>query len=151
MTPGNFLAAQPGIVQRIKDVAQAPGTAWARLVGTRKDLAAVAEEMQVTPAVYVVYDGFAVLPESDEFTLALSHRWLVVLAVGHAASQTEALQLDQTAGPLIASLLVALHGHRPAGAAQPLVASTPPRPYYSDARFAYYPLLFTTSSVHCPH
>lgn len=146
----NFLAAQPGIVQRIVDTAQAGGTAWARKVGTRKDLAAVAEEMQVTPAVYVVYDGFAVLPESDEYTLSLSHRWLVVLAMGNAASQSEALQLDQAAGPLIANLLVALHGHLPAGTTQPLVASTPPRPYYSESRFAYYPLLFTTSSIHCP-
>lgn len=146
----NFLAAQPAIVQRIKDTAQAPGTAWARVVGTRKDLAAVAEEMQVTPAVYVVYDGFVVLPESDETLLSLTHRWLVVLALGNAASQAEAEQLDQAAGPLLANLLEVLHGHRLVGTAQPLVATTPPKPYYSPARFAYYPLLFTTGSTHCP-
>lgn len=145
----NFLEAQTDIVERVREVAQKGADAWCRLVGTRKDLAAVAEEMQTTPAVYVVYDGFAVLPGSDEYTLNLSHRWLVVLAVGTAASQKDADRLDQLAGPYIGALIQALHGFKPASCTEPLVMSTPPRPYYSPARFAYYPLLLTNSSSHC--
>ncbi|WP_343590121.1 hypothetical protein [Paracidovorax wautersii] len=147
--PWNPLAAETGIVAQVQAIAQAPGTAWARLVGTRKHLADVAEEMQVTPAVYVVYDGFAVLPSSDEFTLQLSHRWLVVLALGHAASQREAAQLNQAAGPYMGQLLIGLNGHQVPGCPERLVAATPPRPYYSPARFAYFPLLFTHGSTHC--
>lgn len=145
----NFLEAQTGIVERIRDVAQSGPEAWCRLVGTRKDLAAVAEEMQTTPAVYVVYDGFAVLPGSDYMTLLLSHRWLVVLAIGTAASQKDADRLDQLAGPHIGALINALHGFIPTGCREPLVMATPPRPYYSPARFAYYPLLLTNSTSHC--
>lgn len=147
--PWNFLAAEPGIVARVEQLAQAPGAAWARLVGTRKHLADVAEEMQVTPAVYVVYDGFAVLPGSDEALLQLSHRWLVILALGHAGSQRDADRLNQAAGPYLGQLLMGLHGYLPQGTHEPLQASTPPRPYYSPARFAYYPLLFAHGSGHC--
>lgn len=144
----NFHAAQVGIVERIKAFAQTGPDAWARAVGTRKELAAVAEEMQVTPAVYVVYDGFAVLA-ADEFSASLSHRWLVVLALGTAASQKEAEPLDQLAGPYIGQLIEHLHGYTPPQCVQPLVLATPPRPYYSPARFAYYPLLFITGSAVC--
>ncbi|EFI60749.1 MULTISPECIES: hypothetical protein [Comamonas] len=149
-TTWNFLEAQTGIVDRIKVATQpSDGSGWARLVGTRKELSAVAEEMQVTPAVYVVYDGFAVLAGSDEYSLQLSHRWLVVLAIGNAASQREAAALDQEAGPHLGELIKALHGYKPPQCNSPLVMSTPPRPFYSPAKFAYYPLLFTVSSVHC--
>jgi len=149
MAAWNFLEAQTSIVERIRDVSQSGPAAWCRLVGTRKDLSEVAEEMQTTPAVYVVYDGFAVLPGSDELMLSLSHRWLVVLAIGNAAAQKEADRLDQIAGPHIGDLIQALHGFKPRNCREPLVMATPPRPYYSPARFAYYPLLLTTSSTHC--
>lgn len=145
----NFLAAQTGIVARIESVSQSGPDAWCRVVGTRKDLAAVSEEMQTVPAVYVVYDGFAVLPSTNEQVLVLSHRWLVVLAVGTAASQKDADRLDQLAGPYLGQLIQALHGFTPEGCREPLVMSTPPRPYYSPARYAYYPLLLTNSTSHC--
>ncbi|WP_175716544.1 phage tail terminator protein [Burkholderia anthina] len=147
--PWNFLIAEAGIVDRAKEISQTPGSAWARVVGTRKDLATVTEDMQTVPAIFVVYDGFAVKPETDESTLVLSHRWLVVLAMGNAGSQREAEVLNQQAGPYIGQLLWGLHGYTPAGCREPLMANTPPRPYYSPARFAYYPLLFATSSAHC--
>ena len=42
-TTWNFLDAQTGIVDRLKAKTQpADGSGWARLVGTRKELAAVA-------------------------------------------------------------------------------------------------------------
>lgn len=145
----NFLVAETGIVDRVKAISQTGNAPWARVVGTRKDLATVAEEMQKVPAVYVVYDGFAVLPGTDESLLLLSHRWLVVLALGNAASQREAEALNQEAGPYMGRLLSGLHGFAPPGCSEPLMAGTPPRPYYSPARFAYYPLLFASASSHC--
>ncbi|POS08031.1 phage tail terminator protein [Burkholderia gladioli] len=148
-SPWNFLIAETGIVARVKALSQAEGSAWARVVGTRKDLAAITEEMQTVPAVYVVYDGFSVTPETDETTLVLQHRWMVVLAMGNAQSQREAEALNQEAGPYMGQLLSGLHGFVPQGCSEALIANTPPRPYYSPSRFAYYPLLFASGSAHC--
>lgn len=143
----NFHAAEGGIVERLKAVLQSGPGAWARAVETRDVLATVAEEMQTTPAVYVVYDGFAVL-EANEQQALLAHRWLAIVAIGNATQGREAAPRNQEAGPRVADVLAALHGYRPPGSTTALVPATPPRPYYSDAKFAYYPVAFTTTVLH---
>lgn len=149
-TPGawNFTVAETGIVARLKTATQAGPSAWCRAVGTRADLAVVAEEMQVTPALYVVYDGFAVLA-ADEYSATLAHRWFVVLAVASAVTQRESAPRNQEAGPFMGDALAALHGYTPPDCKSALVPVTPPRPYYSGPKFAYFPLAFTTESYHC--
>jgi hypothetical protein len=149
VTAWDFTVAESGIVQRLKDRLQTGHGAWARQIGTRTELAAVVEEMQVVPAVYVVYNGFAVL-SADECSAALAHRWFAVIAVsGISAQQREAAPRNQEAGPYMRDVLHALHGWQPPGCSAALVPATPPRPYYSPAKFAYYPLAFTTESYHC--
>lgn len=143
----NFHAAETAIVDRIKAAAQSGPGAWARAVETRDKLATVAEEMQTVPAVYVVYDGYTVL-EADEQRALLSHRWLVIVVVGNATQGRESSPRNQEAGPYVAAVLAALHGYRPPGSTTALVAATPPRPYYSEAKFAYFPVAFTTNVIH---
>ncbi len=147
MSRPNFHAAEASIVAALQAALQSGDDRWARLVGTRKDLAATAEEMQMAPAVYVVYDGYTVLSASS-FEAVLAHRWLVVIAVASAAQTREAAPLNTEAGPYVWDVVSALHGVTPAGASSPLVPATPPRPYYSDAKFAYYPVAFTNEVRH---
>ncbi|VFR54784.1 hypothetical protein BRI6_1103 [plant metagenome] len=143
----NFHAAEASIVQRLAASIQAGPNRWARLVGTRKTLADVSEEMQVVPAAYVVYDGYVVL-DANEFEAAIAHRWVVVIAVSSAAQPRQAAPLNEEAGPYIWDVLHALHGFVPEGAATALIPATPPRPYYSEAKFAYYPAAFTCTVKH---
>lgn len=146
--PFNLLAAEDGIVGRLKLLTQHGPDAWARMVGTRDYLATVAEEMQHAPAVYLVFDGLVVF-DADEQRSSLGLRWLVVVVVSTAAQPAEAAPRNQEAGPLLASVLVGLQGYTPAGCASGLVPATPPRPFYSPGgRFAYYPLAFTARVMH---
>jgi hypothetical protein len=147
MARPNFHAAEASIVTALQERLQAGADKWARLIGTRKDLAAVAEEMQAAPAVYVVYDGFAVL-DASPFEAVMAHRWLVVVAVKTAAQTRESAPLNVEAGPYVWDVVDALHGFVPEGAVKALVPATPPRPYYSDAGFAYFPVAFSCEARH---
>ena len=75
----NFHAGSLDLVQRIKAVAQGGASPWARIVGTRDDMAATREEAQVTPGVYVIYRGL-VVKSANEKRAEIEHRWIVVLA-----------------------------------------------------------------------
>lgn len=143
----DFTVAEAGMLAWIKARTQQGPGAWCRTVGTRKDLAAVAEESQKAPAVWVVYDGFVVV-RADENIATLAHRWFVILSVSTAASQRDAEPLNDMAGPWMKQLF-GLFGFTPPGCSTPLVPATPPRPYFSPAKFAYYPLAFVTQSNHC--
>lgn len=143
----NFHAAEAGIVQRLTDACQTGPNAWARAIGTRATLANVAEEMQTTPAIYVVYDGYVVL-DADQARALLAHRWLAIVAIGNATQGREAAPRNQDAGPLVADVLAALHGYVPPGSSGAMVPATPPRPYFSESRFAYYPVAFTADVIH---
>ena len=144
----NPLVAQPGIVTRLVTLTQTGPDAWCRRVAARKELQAITEEMQVTPALYVVYDTFRVLA-ADEFETTLQHRWFVVLALKDAASQRDAAPLADDAGPLLSKVMDALIGFVAPGCSTPLILATPPRPYFAPATFAYHPLAFTHESYHC--
>jgi len=148
MSGWNFTVAEVGIVNRLKERVGSGPLAWARLVGTRADLAAVAEAMQMAPAVYVTYNGFAVA-SADEYACSLLHRWFATVAVSNVVDARESGPRNQEAGPYMASVLDALHGFTPPDCNTPLVPITPPRPYYGSAKFAYFPLAFTTTSYHC--
>lgn len=147
MADWNFHAAEAAIVAQLKAHCQTGPGAWARAVETRAVLASVAEEMQTVPAIYVVYDGYAVI-DADAQRAVLAHRWLAVVAVGNATPGPEAAARNQEAGPMVAAVFAALHGFMPPGSSGAMVPATPPRPYYSEARFAYYPVAFTTEARH---
>ncbi|MCA0240169.1 MAG: hypothetical protein LCI02_04860 [Proteobacteria bacterium] len=138
----NLLAAESGIVQRLQQATQTGPDAWCRKIGTRDYLATVAEEMQIAPAVYVVYDGPMVY-DADEQRANLAHRWLAVIAVASAEQPREAAPRNAEGGRYMAAVWQALHGLLLPGHTHGLIPTTPPRPYYSPGgRFAYYPLAF---------
>lgn len=144
----DFSVAEDGILARLKQATQEGDGRWAREVSTRADLAGVAEEKQNAPSIYTVYDGFAVRA-ADEHTCTLLHRFLAVVVIKAPGAQRDPGPIHDSAGPKLQSVLAALHGFKPPGCTSRLVPITPPRPYYSDAGFAYFPLAFSVESNHC--
>ena len=148
----DFSKAEGGIVAKLKADLQNGAERWAREIATRKEMAAITEDVQNSPAVYVVFDGFSVI-DATESDATLLNRWYIVLALKNAAAQRKAAPLNQDAGPYLAAIWKSLHGYTPTACRTPLVPFTPPKPYFSDAKFAYYALAFSTQSFHCttPH
>jgi hypothetical protein len=146
--PGwNWLAAETGIVTRLKERLQSGPGAWAREVATREALSSVAEEMQNCPAVYLVYDGYSIA-NADEQRALIVLRFIATLAIGNAVQGRDASPRNQTAGVLLPGVFKALHGYRPPECATGLVPTSPPRPYYSEARFAYFPTAWETTLIY---
>jgi hypothetical protein len=145
--PWNFLAAEQGILARLKHHLQSGADAWAREVASRDVLATVAEEMQHCPAVYVVYDGFTV-QDADEQRALLAHRFLTILAIANATQGRDATPRNQSAGVLLPDIVAALHGYVPPECSGGLIPVSAPRPYYSEAKFAYFPLAWQTTVIH---
>jgi hypothetical protein len=143
----NFHAAEASIVEQLRQHCQAGPGAWARDIGTRAALADTAEEMQHCPAIYVVYDGY-VVADADAQRAAIMHRWLVVVAVANAVQGRDSAPRTQEAGPFVGDVFRALHGFMPVGSIEAMIPTTPPRPFYSPARFAYFPVAFTTIAHH---
>jgi hypothetical protein len=143
----NWLAAETGIIDRLKSCLQSGDAAWAREVATREVLASVAEEMQNCPAVYLVYDGHAILDANEQQAL-IALRFLAVLAIADATQGSGATPRNQGAGALLPDVFTALHGFRPPECITGLVPVTPPRPYYAPARFAYFPTAWETKIIH---
>lgn len=149
MTPGewNFHQAEDSIKEQLRVCCQTGPGAWAREIGTRAALADTAEEMQNCPAAYLVWDGFLVL-DADAQRAIFAHRWLVVVAVANAVQGRDSAHRTQEGGPYVGDVIRALHGFMPVGSVEALVPATPPRPYYSEAKFAYFPVAFTTIVHH---
>lgn len=143
----NFHAAEASIVEQLRQCCQTGAGAWARDIGTRATLSDTAEEMQHCPAIYVVYDGYVVL-DADPQRAAIQHRWLAIVAVSNAAQGRESAHRTQEAGPFVGDVFRALHGFMPVGSVEAMVPATPPRPFYSEAKFAYFPVAFATIAHH---
>ncbi|MCL2524574.1 MAG: hypothetical protein FWF20_11780 [Betaproteobacteria bacterium] len=142
----DWLAAELAIVERLKTNLQSGPDAWAKQIGTRADLTVVAEEMQHAPAVWVVYDGHDIR-EADEQRAAVRLRFLVILAVSSAIQGRDETR-NQEASRYLPQIFTALHGWRPPQCVRGLTPVSPPRPYYSQARFAYFPTAWETSVIH---
>ena len=143
----NFTEGVQDIVRRIQSVAQAQGSAWARIVATRDDITDITEEQQVTPGVYVIYRGFAVVGKATTLQATLEHRFAIVLAVSVANPGKDVTARTQEAGRYLPSLLKTLHGYIPAGCTTPLVPVTPPAPW-GKGKFSYYPLVFASEAIY---
>jgi hypothetical protein len=139
----NFMKIESSIVERLEFVTQhdiAGIPAWCRKVGTTQYLAMVQESKQVTPAIYVVYQGKTLLSAQGTKTRE-AHRWAVVLTIKNAADQTTTAALNSVAGLYLAQIQASLLGFTPEGAMEALTEVSPPPPYYSSG-FAYFPLMF---------
>ena len=142
----NFHASQLDLVQRIKKFSQECETPWARIVGTRDDMAATQEESQLVPGVDVLYRGPS-FKSATESKAEVEHRWRIVVAVAGPVNTHETAVRDEEAGRYLPILLQALHGYIPDGSTAPLVPATPPEPKTSG-RYGYYPLDFTALTIY---
>lgn len=142
----NFFATQADLVRLIKSVSQEGDAPWARIVGTRDDMAATEEESQLTPGVYVLYRGPS-FKSATETRAEVEHRWRIVTAVAGPANKRDSSARDAEAGRYLPILLQALHGYTPEGSTAPLVPATPPEPKASG-KYGYYPLDFTATTIY---
>ncbi len=136
----HYLSAESIISARIED--QVPGL---RAVLPVADLAGVTEAQQVTPAVYVIYDGDRIGQSAGRGVSQQIHqRWIAVVAVRNARDQRAGAAAREEAGPLIDALLAALDGWAPSLLHQPLVRISGPGPAFTPGGFGYFPFVFET-------
>ncbi|MDO5289343.1 MAG: hypothetical protein Q4F13_06875 [Pseudomonadota bacterium] len=140
MTPGNFLAAEPLIVQRLQAVL--PPQVH---VLTAAELAQVAGSQQPTPAVHVLYRGYQVDDSRTGAFAGVEQSWLTVAVARNVADIEQGYHARQAAGPLAAQVMDALYRHRlrdaqgqPIGMG-PLRLDAAPAPGFEDGHF-YLPL-----------
>ena len=153
MSPDNFLAAEPLIMERLRDVLPAEVH-----VLSAADLAAVAGDHQPTPAVHVLYMGYQVADTRTGAAAVVDQQWLTVVVTRNVADIEQGFHARQEAGPLAALVMDALYRYRlrmdgkPFGAA-PLRMSNAPTPGFEDGRF-YLPLAWSAgiqfSTDACP-
>lgn len=143
----DYLSAGPLIEARIRD--KVGGVKRIEGVG---DLTAWLEdeaefEKQVNgklPAAFVGYDGDVLGDMTGEGSdHVAAQRWLVVLAVGNYRRADTAKGVVSDAGPLLAQLMEALNGWKPAGFTE-LIRQAAPRPGYR-AGVGFFPLVFSTN------
>lgn len=143
----NYLFLEEPIIDRIKSEVTGLKT-----VAARTDLASLAGDRQIVPAVYVIYLG-------DELVDGVSHQgmrklvqtvtqsWAAVLTVNPADAGKEGKQARLQAGTLLAQLITALSGWKPNDAVTPFYrAAGRTAATYLDGYF-YYPLIFQTNFV----
>ena len=140
MTPSNFLAAEPLIVERLKAVL--PPEVH---VLCAADLTQIADGQQPTPAVHVVYGGYQVEDSRVPASLKLVQIWFTVIVTRNVADIEQGYHARQAAGPLADQVLNALYRHglkgedgRAIGSAALRLAAAP-APGFEDGHF-YLPL-----------
>jgi len=111
------------------------------------DLASVVERSQVTPAVFVVYDGEDVADQvSNGKTVLESQRFVIVLAVRNASDTLGGSGAAEDAMAIRTAIYAALSGWVPGPAHRPMTrARSGYRPHYTPG-FAYLPVAFETKS-----
>lgn len=129
---------EPAIVERLE-------AAGLRVL-TAPNLASI--DRQITPAVHLVYGGYA----AAEAGLAGSRvdvTWLAVVAVRNARSHASGADSRNEAAAPVTDVITALNGWRVPGAHTPLRMSTAPRVEF-DAGFYAVPMAFTASATLYP-
>ena len=143
MTPSNFLAAEPLIIARLRAVLPAHVHVLAAA-----DLADVSADMQPTPAVHVLYQGYSVADNRTPAFAAVDQQWLTVIVARNLRDITGGFDARQDAGPLAAQVMDALYRHRLKAAdgtyfgAAPLRLDSAPQAGFADGHF-YLPLGWT--------
>lgn len=140
----NFLAAEPEIVAQLKAALQ--GLPQEVHVLTSMDLLGVQEATQPTPAVHVLWRGFAVEEcRADGAAARLRHTWAVVVAVRNVSTLGSGAAARAEAGELVARAGAALMGFRPKAKAvtgpMKLTNAPPPKPSLNGG-VLYLPLAF---------
>lgn len=139
----DFMALEPHIVDLVQKAIA--GIKPAVHVLTASDLADVKEQAQRTPAVHVIYGGYAVA-EDLRTTWRLRHKWYVVAAVRNVANQRSGKAARSGAGTLAAQVARALVGEKLPGAASALSLVSPPAAKYAGG-FQYIPSAFEVETI----
>ncbi|MFC7459794.1 phage tail terminator protein [Hydrogenophaga defluvii] len=114
---------------------------------TGADLAGVAEEKQLSPAVHVVYQGARVEEaRSDGKAARFAQTWLTVVSVRNTKALKAGDAARGGAGRLAHQVLLALMGFKAPSAAGPLVPVSGPAARYSGGH-QYLPLAFSAEVV----
>ena len=142
----DYLFMEPLLVERVK--ASVPGL---KAVLTAPDMAAMAEQAQITPAAHVIYLGDEIgTGIGDQGTLGktqiVTQLWAVVLAVYYADPSDSGFGSRRLAGPLIADLLRGVSGWTPEGNVKPLTRGQPAQARYANG-YGYYPFVFRAQFV----
>lgn len=123
----------------------AAGVAGVRVLSAA-DLAGVAEEAQVTPAIHVIYAGDRIV-ESDQYgTARVAQQWLVVVAVRNARSQRRGEAARSDAGPIAQQVLATMKGWEPGSRWSYARRVAAPKPVFS-AGFLYVPFQFEMEAI----
>jgi hypothetical protein len=148
----DYLAAEALIIARLGAAQDGEIDPPARALGAA-DLAGVEESAQVAPAYQVLYRGdvFAGEGDSEGGTQVVFQEWMTVIAVRNVRGGRTGAGARAEAGPLIARALRLLNGHQLSAGFSPLKRVLPgPAPAYSDAGFAYFPIVHRTQIVTVP-
>lgn len=141
----NFMALEGELVERLKE--KLAGQVPPVHVLTSSELANVQEEMQLAPAVHVMYQGYRPLEaRHDGSVLRVQQTWMVVAVVRNTRNLASGGDARQEAGALSIKVWSALTGFLPASAAKPLALATAPSAEFSGGH-QYLPLAFTTELV----
>lgn len=144
--PNNFLEPEAHIVARLQE--SLAGLRPQVHVLTGAELALIKEELQPTPAVHVVWNGFRVLEaRADGAAARLEHTWLAVAAVRNVRTLKSGQDARAQAGELAARAGAALMGWRPPNVAGPMRLASAPGAGYSANGFLYLPLGFEVETL----
>lgn len=141
----DFLAPEADIVARVKE-ALADVRPQVHVL-TARELAALKEESQPTPAVHVIWNGFQVAESREDGAMSrLAHTWLVVAAVRNVRTIRTGEAARTEAGELLARAGAALMGFRPRNVHGPLRLASAPAAGHGPG-VMYVPLAFQVETI----
>lgn len=110
---------------------------------TAAEAAQVEEQLQLTPSLAVVYNGYR--PAGDVaggIVQGVAFSFLVIVSVRNAKQAGRHKGAREDAAPILDAVMGALINFRPMEGGSILKLSDAPGATFSDAGFAYYPLAF---------
>lgn len=141
----SLLILEPELLARLKEqLATLPTKVH---VLTAADLADVAEERQLTPAVHLIYQGYRVLQNRSDKRLArIEQTWLAVVAVRNVRTVKTGADARADAGVLASAVLMGLLGWQAPSAAAAMELANAPAARFSGGH-QYLPQAFTTELI----
>lgn len=137
----DFLALEPELLARLRTALA--GQTPAVHVLSQDDLAGVAEEKQLVPAVHVVYQRYRVLESRGDGRAArIEQSWLAVVATRNTRNLASASGARTQAGKLAKVVAQALMGWRAPGTATAFKLVDGPGAGFGNG-FGYLPLAFS--------
>lgn len=136
----NLFDLEPAILARLRE--QLANLQPPVKLLTAADLNGVSENQQFTPAVHLIYRGYAVAENKHDATSArITQDWLAVVATRNQAGIRAGYKARENGGEIAMQVCAALMGFKPTGASKPMKLANAPDAGYS-AGFHYLPLAF---------